>query len=68
MLNLKTSFPEFIIVTEGDVYDVNALDLFEIENGSYYVIDKAYVDYKRLYRIHDERAYCVVRAKTNLDT
>lgn len=67
MLDLKTSIPEFIIVTEGDVHDVNALDSFEIEKGSYYVMDKAYVDYKRLYRIHDERAYFVVRAKTNLD-
>ncbi len=67
MLDLKTSIPEFILVTQGDVHDVNALDSFEIEKGSYYVMDKAYVDYKRLYRIHDERAYFVVRAKTNLD-
>jgi IS4 transposase len=66
MLDIKTSIPEFILVTEGDVHDVNALDSFEIEKGSYYVMDKAYVDYKRLYRIHDERAYFVVRAKSNL--
>jgi len=67
LLDLKTSIPEFILVTEGDVHDVKALDSFEIEKGSYYVMDKAYVDFKRLYRIHIERAYFVVRAKTNLD-
>jgi hypothetical protein len=67
LLDLKTSIPEFILVTEGDVHDVKALDSFEIEKGSYYVMDKAYVDFKRLYRIHSERAYFVVRAKTNLD-
>ncbi len=67
MLDLKTSIPEFILVTEGNVHDVIALDSFDIEKGSYYVMDKAYVDYKRLFRIHDERAYFVVRAKTNLD-
>lgn len=67
VLDLKTSIPEFILVTEGDVHDVKALDSFEIEKGSYYVMDKAYVDFKRLYRIHSERAYFVVRAKTNLD-
>jgi len=67
LLDLKTSIPEFILVTEGDVHDVKALDSFEIEKGSYYVMDKAYVDFKRLFRIHSERAYFVVRAKTNLD-
>ncbi len=67
MLDLKTSIPEFILVTEGNVHDVIALDSFEIEKGSYYVMDKAYVDYKRLFRIHDEKAYFVERAKANLD-
>ena len=67
ILDLKTSIPEFILVTEGDVHDVKVLDSFVIEKGSYYVMDKAYIDFKRLYRIHNERAYFVVRAKTNLD-
>jgi hypothetical protein len=67
MLDLKTSIPEFVVITEGDVHDVNALDYFEIEKGSYYVMDKAYIDYKRLYRIQLERAFFVVRAKSNLD-
>jgi IS4 transposase len=49
------------------VHDVNALDYFEIEKGSYYVMDKAYIDYERLYRIHQEKAFFIVRAKSNLD-
>lgn len=67
LLDLKTSIPEYILITEGDVHDVNALDSIEIIKGSYYVMDKAYIDFKRLYRINQEKAYFVVRAKKNLD-
>jgi len=68
VLDLKTSIPEFVIITEGNVHDVNALDSIEIERGSYYVMDKGYIDFKRLYRIHKERAFFVIRAKNNLGT
>jgi len=67
LLDLKTSIPEYILITEGDVHDVNALDSIEIIKGSYYVMDKAYIDFKRLNRINKEKAYFVVRAKKNLD-
>lgn len=67
LLNLKTSIPEFILITAGDVHDVNALDTIEIIKGSYYGMDKAYIDFKRLYRINIEKAFFVVRAKKNLD-
>jgi len=67
LLDLKTSIPEFILITAGDVHDVNALDSIEIIKGSYYVMDKAYIDFKRLYRINIEKAFFVVRAKKNLD-
>jgi IS4 transposase len=66
VLDLKTSIPEFVIITEGNVHDVNVLDSIEIEKGSYYVMDKAYIDFKRLNRIHKENAFFVVRAKENL--
>ena len=66
LLDLKTSIPEFIYISDGDVHDVNILDLIPIQKGSYYVMDKAYVDYARLYEIKKEKAYFVVRAKTNL--
>lgn len=66
VLDLKTSIPEFILITEGNVHDVNALDVIEIEKGSYYIMDKGYIDFKRLYRMHKEGALFVVRAKENL--
>jgi IS4 transposase len=66
LLDLKTSIPEFIFISEGDVHDVNILDHVVVQKGSYYVMDKAYIDFGRLYRIKKEKAYFVVRAKENL--
>lgn len=66
LLDLKTSIPEFIFITEGDVHDVNILDQITVLKGSYYVMDKAYVDFSRLNNIKNEKAYFVVRAKQNL--
>ncbi len=66
LLDLKTSIPEFIFISEGDVHDINALDLINVKKGSYYVMDKAYIDFQRLFQIPQEKAYFVVRAKENL--
>ncbi len=66
LLDLKTSIPEFIFISEGDVHDVNILDQIVVQKGSYYVMDKAYIDFERLHRIKSEKAYFVVRAKENL--
>lgn len=66
LLDLKTSIPEFILITEGSVHDVNAMDLIPIQKGSYYIMDKGYIDYERLYNMKQEKAYFVVRAKDNL--
>jgi IS4 transposase len=66
LLDLKTSIPEYIYISEGDVHDVNALDQISIQKGSYYVMDKAYVDFARLYRIKQDKAYFVIRAKENM--
>lgn len=65
LLDLKTSLPEFIVITNGDVHDVNILDELSIQKNSYYVMDKAYIDFKRLHKIHNEKAFFVVRAKEN---
>lgn len=65
LLDLKTSIPEFIFITEGNVHDVNAMDYISVEKGSYYVMDKAYIDFARLYNIKQDKAYFVVRAKEN---
>jgi Transposase DDE domain/Domain of unknown function (DUF4372) len=66
LLDLKTSIPEFIFISEGNVHDVNAMDLMPIIKGSYYVMDKAYVDFERLFAIKQEKANFVVRAKENM--
>ena len=51
LLDLKTSIPEFIFISEGNVHDVNVMDLIPIQKGSYYIMDKAYVDFERLYNL-----------------
>lgn len=66
LLDLKTSIPEFIFISEGNVHDVKIMDLIPVQKGSYYIMDKAYVDFERLYAIKQEKAYFVVRAKENL--
>lgn len=66
LLNLKTSIPDFIYISNADVHDVNILDLVSIQKGSYYIMDKAYIDFERLLRIRNEMAYFVVRAKENM--
>lgn len=66
LYDVKTSIPSFIHVSTASVNDMNALDLLYYEPGSYYVLDRGYIDYKRLLRIHQSSAYFVVRAKKNL--
>jgi len=66
LLDLRGSIPTFIEITEGSVHDVNILDVLIPEPGSYYIMDRGYIDYKRLYRLNKELSYFVVRAKKNL--
>lgn len=66
LYDVKTSIPSFIHVSTASVNDMNALDLLYYEPGSYYILDRGYIDYKRLLRIHQSSAYFVVRAKKNL--
>ncbi len=65
MLDVKTNIPTFIYVTGGAVHEVNALDILPLEAGSYYVLDKGYIDFGRLYRIDQSDAFYVTRAKNN---
>lgn len=65
LLDLRGNIPSWIYITDGSVHDVNALDELNIETGAYYVMDRGYVDYGRLYRINQSRAYFVTRAKVN---
>jgi len=66
LYDVKTSIPSFIHVSTASVHDVNALDLLYYEPGGYYILDRGYVDYERLFRIHQSSAFFVVRAKDNL--
>jgi len=63
LLNLRGSIPEFIHISEGKLHDVNVLDLLIPAPGSFYVMDRAYVDFARLYVIDRAMAYFVTRAK-----
>lgn len=65
LFDVKTAIPAFIHITAGSVHDVNALDVLSYEAGGFYVMDKAYVDFKRLYNIDGSLAYFVTRAKDN---
>ena len=66
MIDLKGSIPVFISITAGSVHDVNILDDIAFEPGSIYAMDRGYVDFQRLYRIHQAGAFFVTRAKSNM--
>ena len=67
LLDLRGNIPTFMRITTGDVHDVNILDEITPQAGAYYVMDRGYLDYARLYRIHLAGAFFVTRAKRNLD-
>lgn len=65
LYDVKTAIPSFVFLTDGRLHDVRALDVLQFEAGAYYVMDKAYVDFKRLHHIQENKAYFVIRAKEN---
>jgi len=65
LMNLRGSIPEFIHITDGKMHDVNILDLLVPTPGAFYIMDRAYLDYQRLYSLHQERAFFISRAKNN---
>ncbi|MGC9385219.1 MAG: IS4 family transposase [Kosmotogaceae bacterium] len=66
LFDVKTSIPSFFYISNAKVHDVNILDLIAYESGSFYVVDKAYIDFKRLHKIHLNGSYFVTRAKNNM--
>ena len=66
LYDVTTQIPTFIHITAATVNDVNAMDFIPYENDAYYIFDRGYVDYARLYKITLLSAYFVVRAKSNL--
>jgi Domain of unknown function (DUF4372)/Transposase DDE domain len=67
LLDLKTSIPEFILISDGAVHDVKTLDFIHIPSGSYLVMDKAYIDFNRLWKLNQDNITFVIRAKDNMD-
>lgn len=65
LLDLRGNIPSFVDITDAKVHDVNILDKIIPEPGSIYVMDRAYLDFERLYRFHQSSAYFVIRKKTN---
>ncbi len=66
LLDLRGPIPTVIEITEGKCHDVNLLDSLVIEPGAFYVMDRGYLDFARLYVVHQACAYFVIRAKKNL--
>jgi len=62
LLDLRGSIPTFIHVSDGKLHDVNVLDLLVFEPGSFYIMDKGYVDFLRLFSIHQASAFFVIRS------
>lgn len=65
LLNLKGSIPEFIHISEGAVHDVNILDELPVLPSAIYLLDRAYLDFGRLFAVHQTGAFFVTRAKSN---
>ena len=65
-LNLRGNIPDFIIITDGKVHDVNFLDKIEFQAGGIYLMDRAYIDYERLHKIEQSKAFFTTRAKRNM--
>lgn len=67
LLDLRGSIPSFLWITDGKVHDVNILDELIPEPGSIYVMDRGYIDYQRLFKLHLSQATFVIRAKSNIN-
>jgi hypothetical protein len=65
--DIKTQVPTFILISDGLLHDVNILDSIEFEPGAFYIMDKAYIDFARLYTIHKANSFFVLRLQVNQD-
>ena len=67
LLDLRSAIPSFIHISHGKLHDVNVLDILLVEAGSFYIMDRGYVDFVRLYAMHRAGAFFVTRAKENIN-
>lgn len=67
LLNLQGDIPEFILISDGKLHDVNVLDHLVPMPGAYYVMDRGYLDFGRLYVLHQAKSFFVTRSKRNFN-
>ena len=67
LLDLRGNIPAFIHISDGKLHEVNVLDFLPIEAGAFYVMDRGYLDFARLYKLHQAGAFFVTRAKRGMD-
>ena len=67
LLDLRGAIPAFIHISDGKLHDVNVLDMLSFEAGAFYIMDRGYVDFARLYALHQAGAFFVTRAKSPMD-
>jgi Domain of unknown function (DUF4372)/Transposase DDE domain len=65
LLDLRGNIPSFIHISDGKLGDVNVLDILPLEPGAFYIMDRGYLDFERLYAIHQAQSFFVTRAKSN---
>jgi hypothetical protein len=66
LLDLRGNIPAFIHITDGKLHEVNMLDILPFEAGSFYIMDRGFVDFARLYVLHQAQAFFVIRAKLKI--
>jgi len=67
LLDLRGAIPAFLHISDGKMGDVNVLDMLSFEAGAFYVMDRGYLDFTRLHRLHQAGAFFVTRAKKGMD-
>ena len=67
LLDIRGAIPSFIHISDGKLHDVNVMDMLIPEAGAFYIMDRAYMDFQRLYTLHQAGSFFVTRAKVNLD-
>ncbi len=67
LLDLRCNIPAFIHISDGKTHEVNVLDMLSFEAGAFYVMDRGYLDFSRLFALHQTGAFFVTRAKRGMD-
>src|SRR5690606_4828306 len=66
LLDLRGNIPSFIHISDGKLHEVNVLDQLLPEAGAFYIMDRGFTDFERLYRFHASGSFFVIRARSNL--